>query len=190
MTANDVMEAIKAFKKEQQEMKADFQRLEQKIDALMMLLAEQDKVKIKKVAATTEAVQKVEVKQVEKKQVDLDKIIADYLHNIGVPAHIKGYGCLQDAIKIVVLDSSAIHYVTKVLYPTIAEKYKKEDTTLEQEASKVERAIRHAIEVAWLRGNPEFLHEVFGYTIDANKGKPTNSEFIALIADKIRMEIK
>lgn len=188
MTVNDVIRAMKEFKKEQYEMKADFHRLEKKIYALMILIAGQDEDKIKKVVAIIEKVQKVEGK--EEKPEELEKIIANYLHNIGVPAHIKGHQFLQDAIKMVVLDNSVINYVTKKLYPTIAEKYKKEDITLEQASSRVERAIRHAIEVAWLRGNPEYLHEVFGYTIDANKGKPTNSEFIAMIADKIRMEIK
>ena len=100
------------------------------------------------------------------------------IHELGVPAHIKGYQYLREAIMMAVEDIDMLGSITKILYPTIAKKYQ---TT----ASRVERAIRHAIEVAWSRGKMETLDALFGYTINTGKGKPTNSEFIALIADKI-----
>lgn len=106
--------------------------------------------------------------------------ITRLLHEVGVPAHIKGYRYLRDAILLSVDDSELLHAVTKALYPTVAKKNK---TT----ASRVERAIRHAIEVAWSRGNVDIITELFGYTINLAKGKPTNSEFIALITDHIRL---
>ena len=99
---------------------------------------------------------------------------------MGVPAHVKGYQYLRDAIVFVTEEVNLMGAVTKELYPMIAEKY---DTT----ASRVERAIRHAIELAWDRGNVEMMNQYFGYTINIERGKPTNSEFIAMIADKMRM---
>ena len=105
------------------------------------------------------------------------------IHEIGVPAHIKGYQYLREAIMMSVEDSEMMGSITKILYPTIAKKYR---TT----ASRVERAIRHAIEVAWNRGRMETLDDMFGYTLNTGKGKPTNSEFIALIADKIRLKYR
>ncbi len=105
------------------------------------------------------------------------------IHEIGVPAHIKGYQYLREAIMMSVNDSEMMGSITKILYPTIAKKYQ---TT----SSRVERAIRHAIEVAWNRGRMETLDDMFGYTINTGKGKPTNSEFIALIADKIRLKYR
>lgn len=114
---------------------------------------------------------------------DLEKDVTDMIHEIGVPAHIKGYQYLREAIMMAVNDIEMLSSITKVLYPTIAEKY---DTT----SSRVERAIRHAIEVAWNRGRMETLNALFGYTISTGKGKPTNSEFIALIADKIRLSYR
>ena len=114
---------------------------------------------------------------------DLEKDVTDMIHEIGVPAHIKGYQYLREAIMMSVNDIEMLSSITKVLYPTIAEKY---DTT----SSRVERAIRHAIEVAWNRGRMETLNTLFGYTISTGKGKPTNSEFIALIADKIRLSYR
>jgi len=113
----------------------------------------------------------------------LEASITMYIQQLGVPAHIKGYQYIRDAISLVVEDMEAINSITKLLYPTVAKHY---STT----ASRVERAIRHAIEVAWDRGNPDVLSDFFGYTILGSKGKPTNSEFIALIADKIRLEMK
>ena len=105
------------------------------------------------------------------------------LYFSGVPAHIKGYQYLREAIIMSVNDIEMLNSITKILYPTIAKKYQ---TT----ASRVERAIRHAIEVAWSRGKMDTIDELFGYTINNGKGKPTNSEFIALIADRIRLEYK
>lgn len=117
------------------------------------------------------------------KEHDLEKDVTDMIHEIGVPAHIKGYQYLREAIMMAVEDIEMLGSITKVLYPTIAERYQ---TT----PSRVERAIRHAIEVAWNRGRMETLDSLFGYTINTGKGKPTNSEFIALIADKIRLQYK
>ena len=111
----------------------------------------------------------------------LEADITEIIHDIGIPAHIKGYQYLRDSIMLSVKDNDVINSITKILYPTIAKKYQ---TT----SSRVERAIRHVIEVAWNRGNTDTLNGLFGYTISNGKGKPTNSEFIALIADKIRLE--
>ncbi len=110
----------------------------------------------------------------------LESEVTEIIHEVGVPAHIKGYHYLRDAIIMSVNDIEMLGAVTKILYPTIA---KKHNTT----SSRVERAIRHAIEVAWSRGKIDTIEELFGYTISEGKGKPTNSEFIALIADKIRL---
>lgn len=117
------------------------------------------------------------------KSADIETNITMYIQQLGVPAHIKGYQYIRDAIGMVINDMDTINSITKLLYPTVAKHY---NTT----ASRVERAIRHAIEVAWDRGNPDVLNEFFGYTILGSKGKPTNSEFIALIADKIRLDMK
>ena len=114
------------------------------------------------------------------KEHDLKKDVTDMIHEIGVPAHIKGYQYLRDAIMLSVEDGEMLGSITKILYPTIAKRFQ---TT----ASRVERAIRHAIEVAWSRGKMETLDALFGYTINTGKGKPTNSEFIAMIADRIRL---
>ncbi len=111
---------------------------------------------------------------------DLEKDVTDMIHEIGVPAHIKGYQYLREAIMMSVQDMDMLGSITKILYPTIAKRFQ---TT----PSRVERAIRHAIEVAWSRGRMETLEALFGYTINTGKGKPTNSEFIALLADKIRL---
>lgn len=114
---------------------------------------------------------------------ELESVVTSIIHEIGVPAHIKGYQYLRSAIVMAVNDIDILNSITKQLYPTIAEQY---DTT----PSRVERAIRHAIEVAWGRGRMDTINDLFGYTISAGKGKPTNSEFIALIADKIRLDNK
>ena len=114
---------------------------------------------------------------------DLEQDVTNMIHEIGVPAHIKGYQYLREAIMMSVEDPGMISSITKILYPTIAKRFQ---TT----PSRVERAIRHAIEVAWSRGRMETLDALFGYTIDTGKGKPTNSEFIALIADRIRLSYK
>lgn len=117
------------------------------------------------------------------KPVDLEAIVTEFIHELGVPAHIKGYQYIRSAIMMVVENMELLNYITKQLYPAIAKKYK---TT----SSRVERAIRHSIEVAWSRGKPETMDEIFGYTVDTGKGKPTNSEFIAMVADRIRLQIK
>lgn len=111
----------------------------------------------------------------------LERKVTAIIHDIGVPAHIKGYQYLREAIALVVNDMDTINAVTKVLYPAVAKRF---GTT----ASRVERAIRHAIEVAWDRGDLEILQKYFGYTVSNAKGKPTNSEFIAMIADRISLE--
>ena len=114
---------------------------------------------------------------------DIETQVTQIIHQIGVPAHIKGYQYLRTAILLTVKDSDIINSVTKVLYPSVAKKY---STT----TSRVERAIRHAIEVAWDRGDVDTLNSYFGYTIQNNRGKPTNSEFIAMIADNLRLKYK
>ncbi len=132
-------------------------------------------------SSARKAVESVEEKTKEER--DLEQDVTDMIHEIGVPAHIKGYQYLREAIMMSVEDPSMISSITKILYPTIAKRFQ---TT----PSRVERAIRHAIEVAWSRGRMETLDALFGYTIDTGKGKPTNSEFIALIADKIRLSYR
>jgi two-component system response regulator (stage 0 sporulation protein A) len=117
------------------------------------------------------------------KQVDLELMVTEIIHQIGVPAHIKGYHYLRDSIMLVVEQPDIINSVTKQLYPMVA---KKSNTT----ASRVERAIRHAIEVAWDRGDVDTLNAYFGYTIHNGRGKPTNSEFIAMISDKLRLKLR
>ena len=118
-----------------------------------------------------------------RKDTDLEELVTDVIHELGVPAHIKGYQYIRTAIMMVVDNMEMLNYITKQLYPTIAKQYK---TT----SSRVERAIRHSIEVAWNRGKPEIMNDIFGYTIDTGKGKPTNSEFIAMVADKIRLQTR
>ncbi len=116
-------------------------------------------------------------------QVSIETKVTQVLHEIGVPAHIRGYHYMRESIILAIDDIDMLNYITKELYPCIAKKY---NTT----PSRVERAIRHAIEVAWSRGVLDSKNNIFGYTINANRGKPTNSEFIALIADKLRLELK
>jgi two-component system response regulator (stage 0 sporulation protein A) len=114
---------------------------------------------------------------------DLEVTVSEIMHQIGVPAHIKGYHYLREAIILSINDTEMINSVTKLLYPTIAKSF---NTT----SSRVERAIRHAIEVAWDRGDVDVLSAYFGYTIQNSRGKPTNSEFIAMISDKLRLKMK
>ena len=116
-------------------------------------------------------------------QPNLEMMVTNIIHQIGVPAHIKGYHYLRDGILLAVRDHNMINSVTKLLYPTIA---KMNNTT----SSRVERAIRHAIEVAWDRGDVDVLNSFFGYTIRNTRGKPTNSEFIAMIADNLKLQLK
>ena len=113
---------------------------------------------------------------------DVEIIVTKIFHQIGVPAHIKGYHYLREAIMMAIKDIDIINSITKQLYPSVAKKY---ETT----SSRVERAIRHAIEVAWDRGDVDVLNSYFGYTIHNSRGKPTNSEFIAMIADKLRLQL-
>jgi len=117
------------------------------------------------------------------KSIDLEAMVTSVIHEIGVPAHIKGYQYLREAIKIAVNDMEVINAITKVLYPQVAK-------TFSTTPSRVERAIRHAIEVAWDRGDIEVLQSFFGYTVSNAKGKPTNSEFIALIADRLQLQLR
>ena len=114
---------------------------------------------------------------------NLEALVTNVIHEVGVPAHIKGYQYLREAIMMVINDIEVINQITKQLYPEIARKF---NTT----PSRVERAIRHAIEVAWGRGQTDVVESIFGYTVSARKGKPTNSEFIAMISDKLRLELK
>ena len=119
----------------------------------------------------------------EKNSNDLEVVVSEIMHQIGVPAHIKGYQYLREAIILSVNNTEMMGSVTKLLYPTVAKTFK---TT----SSRVERAIRHAIEVAWDRGDVDVLSSYFGYTIQSSRGKPTNSEFIAMIAHKLRLQLK
>ncbi len=118
-----------------------------------------------------------------RQEIDIESYVTSVIHEIGVPAHIKGYQYLRKAIIMVISDMEVINSITKLLYPSVAKHF---GTT----SSRVERAIRHAVEVAWDRGNVETLNTFFGYTVHNNKGKPTNSEFIAMIADKLRLQLK
>ena len=118
-----------------------------------------------------------------RQEADLEAVVTDIIHEIGVPAHIKGYQYLREAIILTIHDMDMINAVTKVLYPEVAKRF---GTT----PSRVERAIRHAIEVAWDRGDVETLQKFFGYTVSGIKGKPTNSEFIAMIADHLSLRRK
>ncbi len=121
--------------------------------------------------------------RVSRQEADLEAVVTDIIHEIGVPAHIKGYQYLREAIIIAVNDMDVINAVTKVLYPQVAK-------TFSTTPSRVERAIRHAIEVAWDRGDLDTLQRFFGYTVSNTKGKPTNSEFIALIADRLQLQLR
>ncbi|HEY4551769.1 MAG TPA: sporulation transcription factor Spo0A [Bacillaceae bacterium] len=136
----------------------------------------------KSAPATRKPVQSRAAQQ-DQKPKNLEASITSVIHEIGVPAHIKGYLYLREAISMVYNDIELLGSITKVLYPDIAKKF---NTT----ASRVERAIRHAIEVAWSRGNIDSISSLFGYTVSMSKAKPTNSEFIAMVADKLRLEHK
>lgn len=123
-----------------------------------------------------------EVQNIKREQ-DIEEIVTNIIHELGVPAHIKGYQYIRTAILMVIDNMDMLNYITKRLYPSIAKQY---GTT----SSRVERAIRHSIEVAWNRGRAETMNDIFGYTIHTGKGKPTNSEFIAMVADRIRLRTK
>jgi len=138
---------------------------------------------ITKLYRRSSVVDKGGIKSVHFDSFSLEVRVTEILHQIGVPAHIKGYHYLRDSIIMSIEQPQIINAVTKQLYPSVAKKYQ---TT----SSRVERAIRHAIEVAWDRGDVEVLNSYFGYTIQGSRGKPTNSEFIAMISDKLRLQIK
>ena len=144
--------------------------------AVMEKLAKQSVASVDKKIAAQEQKERLQ-------KLELESEITELLHEIGIPAHIKGYMYLRTAILETYLNVDFLGQITKVLYPEIAKKYA---TT----ASRVERAIRHAIEVAWNRGNTDAIDEIFGYTVSATKSKPTNSEFIAMISDKFRLAHK
>ena len=127
--------------------------------------------------------QSVPVKTPEFTEADLEVYVTEMLHQVGVPAHIQGYHYVREAIVMAVKDPSVLRAVTKVLYPAVADKY-------HTKASRVERAIRHSIEVAWDRGDVEVLTSYFGYTVNSLRGKPTNSEFVSLMADRVNLDIK
>lgn len=131
--------------------------------------------------SVSESVRNVRIPVLPTRGKNLDQNITSIIHEIGVPAHIKGYLYLREAITMVYNDVELLGSITKILYPAIAKKF---NTT----ASRVERAIRHAIEVAWSRGNMDSIGQMFGYTVSNSKAKPTNSEFIAMVADKLRLE--
>jgi two-component system response regulator (stage 0 sporulation protein A) len=132
--------------------------------------------------ANNEPVNVSMVKGGENKVANLEAKVSNFLHELGIPANIRGYVYLREAICLVTEENELINGVTKILYPMIAKQHK---TT----PSRVERAIRHAIEVAWGRGNLEAINRVFGFTVDTRRGKPTNSEFIAMVADRMRLEM-
>ena len=143
-----------------------------------------DRIKsIRKKPAVFEKKNEESIQEVSSRRENLESRVTNMLHEIGIPAHIKGYHYLRDAIMMAVNDMDVLNAITKILYPTVAKKYR---TT----SSRVERAIRHAIEVAWSRGKMDTIDELFGYTVSTGKGKPTNSEFIALIADTIQLEYR
>ena len=155
-------------------------------NVLKELLAKDKEFQIMITVPSKEKVNTIKIQGTENtgiKDHDLEQDVTDMIHEIGVPAHIKGYQYLREAIMMSVEDVEMLGSITKILYPSIAKKFQ---TT----SSRVERAIRHAIEVAWSRGKMETLDDLFGYTINIGKGKPTNSEFIALIADKIRLQYR
>lgn len=153
----------------------------------MDVLAKRIRELVRNQAITGVAVGVKEVKgsyvKLDSSKLNLEVEVTNIIHDVGVPAHIKGYQYLRDGIMMAVKNSDIINQITKQLYPDLAKKYK---TT----PSRVERAIRHAIEVAWNRGQIESMQSIFGYTVNSNRGKPTNSEFIAMIADKLRLELK
>jgi two-component system response regulator (stage 0 sporulation protein A) len=137
--------------------------------------------RLRQVAGVSPAIRSLQPPSMPPKGRNLDQNITNIIHEIGVPAHIKGYLYLREAITMVYNDVELLGSITKILYPEIAKKF---NTT----ASRVERAIRHAIEVAWSRGNMDSIGKFFGYTVSNSKAKPTNSEFIAMVADKLRIE--
>lgn len=140
------------------------------------LIREMEEAETSKVEPFTDAA----IVKISQSKEEVEKIVTEHIHDIGVPANLKGYQYLRTAIIMAIEDPSVIRFITKILYPNIAKKFQTTD-------SAVERGIGHAIEVSWSRGNVELQNELFGYTVSAEKGKPTNSELIALVADHIRI---
>lgn len=153
------------------------------LDTLISRIREIDQGLIENVPSQENIIKSPRVSLMKKEEEPIENSVTKIMHEVGVPAHIKGYQYIREAIILAVNDIETINSITKILYPTLAKKFK---TT----PSRVERAIRHAIEVAWARGEMDINNEMFGNTISATKGKPTNSEFIAMIADKLRLEMK
>lgn len=139
--------------------------------------------RMKAIMSGTRGETSVVVTQPSRPFADLETTVTNIIHEVGIPAHIKGYQYIREAIMMVIQDNDMINSITKQLYPTVAKQ-------CGTSASRVERAIRHAIEVAWDRGDTDVLNKFFGYTISTSRGKPTNSEFIAMIADKLRLAMK
>lgn len=160
---------------------SDFLKTGQEVQIMITIPGEKKYLGMEETEANVSKKEPVEVPGIDEKTLELE--VTQLLHELGVPAHIKGYQYLRMSILMTVRDISLLHSITKIMYPTIARSY---ETT----ASRVERAIRHAIEVSFSRGKMEILEEVFGYTVNTMKGKPTNSEFIAMLADKIRLKYK
>lgn len=153
------------------------------LDTLVQRIYEIKKGLIENVPSKETIIKSPYISLMKKEEESIESLVTKIMHEVGVPAHIKGYQYIREAIILAVNDIEAINSITKIMYPTLAKKFK---TT----PSRVERAIRHAIEVAWARGEMDVNNEMFGNTISAAKGKPTNSEFIAMIADKLRLELK
>ena len=153
------------------------------LDTLIERIREIDEGLIENVPSKETIIKSPYISIMKKENESIESLVTKIMHEVGVPAHIKGYQYIREAIILAVNDIETINSITKLLYPTLAKKFK---TT----PSRVERAIRHAIEVAWSRGEMNVNNEMFGNTISATKGKPTNSEFIAMIADKLRLEMK
>ncbi len=153
------------------------------LDTLIQRIREINEGLIENIPTQENIIKSAHISIMKKEDESIESMVTKIMHEVGVPAHIKGYQYIREAIILAVNDIETINSITKLLYPTLAKKFK---TT----PSRVERAIRHAIEVAWSRGEMNVNNEMFGNTISATKGKPTNSEFIAMIADKLRLETK
>lgn len=188
MTTNDVMNEISVFKKEQEEMRANMERIEKKLDMLLSILEGKDVSKVVTKPATSSATKPAtSTKQKEKVQ----ETIASYLHGIGMPAHLDGYKFISRSLELLMDDPSLIKNVTKILYVQIAKEFNiaSSGSKPERAPNRVERSIRTAIEITWQRGDKQFINKIFGNSIKPNSGKPTNLEFIAMIAERIRMDL-
>lgn len=175
MTASDVMKELYQLQKLQEETLKAIQELNKRMDLAGIPQVQKQKQEQEEVKETPKFV----AKEVSSEELEIQ--VTEAIQYLGVPAHIKGYQYMRTSIMMLIEDPTLIHSITKILYPTIAKQYQ---TT----PSRVERAIRHAVEVSFARKGYEAEQEIFRNTIDPNKGKPTNSEFLAIVADKIRME--